>query len=276
MDLIEVTLRNGHRTIRADLIGPEEGWPLLFFHGSPGCRLQAERLAAAAEGRGARLIALDRPGCGGTSPAVSDYARTVADDVSLTLDHLGLQSAPALAVSGGMAAVLVTASRLGGQVTSIRVASGLGLLTSAELRCGTSVINRFLFVVARRGSFSARLALIPPFLMSRLSAVVMPDARDQRLRALQSEVRETFAFGAWGPAADLSMSSRVDRLDLSAVRQPLVAWHGSRDRYAPLAAVRALVDRLPNASLRVVEDGDHFIFESHADAILASLAPTDS
>ena len=120
---------------------------------------------------------------------------------------------------------------------------------------------------------TARLALGPAYLLSRLvpAGGVRAD-RDRRLHDLVQEMRETFAQGTRGPATDLSTASLLDRLDLAALNRPLVAWHGTEDPYAPLAAVRALVNRLPGAVLRVVDGGDHFIFETHADRILADLA----
>jgi pimeloyl-ACP methyl ester carboxylesterase len=138
---------------------------------------------------------------------------------------------------------------------------------------GASSSNKFLCLSARRGPTTARLALAPPCLASRLAPTGSLPSGDDRLHHLR-EMRETFAQGTRGPASDLVTTSRIDQLDLAAVHQTLVAWHGSRDRYAPLPAMRALVDRLPNASLRLVEDSDHFIFESHPDGVMADLSPS--
>ncbi len=44
MSTRDLTMTAGPRTVTAALIGREDGWPALFFHGSPGCRLQARRL----------------------------------------------------------------------------------------------------------------------------------------------------------------------------------------------------------------------------------------
>lgn len=270
----DLVLAVGRRTVTASLVGPSEGWPVLFFHGSPGCRWQARRLEAAAASQGARLIALDRPGCGRTSPAVADWPATMVEDVRLVLDHLQLGSVSALAVSGGAGAALRTATRLGERLDRLVIASGLGLLASKDLVSDASWSNRAMVMASRRGPDAARVALVLPALASRLMpARVLPAGGPQDLRGLHAEVRETFAQGTRGPAEDIHDASRIDQLDVSAVTQQVVAWHGSDDHYAPLPAIRALVERLPNASLRVVEDGDHFVFVSHAEEMLADLAP---
>ena len=177
------------------------------------------------------------------------------------------------AVSGGVAAALIAANALGERLDRLLIASGLGLVNRRHLLDGASLSNRFLAITARRGPSAAQLALAPASLMSRLMPIGSRPGADDRLHDLLREMRETFAQGTRGPALDLFTASRVDQLDLAAVHQPVVAWHGSRDRYAPLPAMRALVDRLPNAELLVLDGGDHFIFESHADALLADLAP---
>ena len=65
------------------------------------------------------------------------------------------------------------------------------------------------------------------------------------------------------------MATRVEVVDFAAVHQPVIAWHGSKDRHASLPAMRALIQRLPNATLQVVEGTDHFVFELDADLIMA-------
>jgi pimeloyl-ACP methyl ester carboxylesterase len=141
---------------------------VLFFHGSPGSRMQARRLEAAATARGARLIALDRPGCGQTSPASGDWTEQVVTDARLTLDHLGVPTAPALAVSGGVAAALITASTLAERLDRLVIASGLGLVNHPELLDGASLPNKILAMVARRGPSAAQVALAPTYSISRL------------------------------------------------------------------------------------------------------------
>ncbi len=44
--------------------GDPEGWPIFYFHGFPGSRLEAQLADRVAARMGIRLIALDRPGFG--------------------------------------------------------------------------------------------------------------------------------------------------------------------------------------------------------------------
>jgi hypothetical protein len=52
------------RTLGYAEYGSHNGFPILFFHGLPGSRLEAEKLHNAAVNMKVRLIGLDRPGMG--------------------------------------------------------------------------------------------------------------------------------------------------------------------------------------------------------------------
>jgi pimeloyl-ACP methyl ester carboxylesterase len=70
-----IRLRDG-RPLGCAQWGDPGGWPLLYFHGWPGARVEGRLGGEAAGARDVRLIALDRPGMG-----LSDYQprRTLVD-----------------------------------------------------------------------------------------------------------------------------------------------------------------------------------------------------
>lgn len=76
-----VTLSDGMDISYLDA-GAPGGDVVLYFHGTPSSRMQAAGpVDAAAAQLGLRIIALDRPGCGGSSFAryrVADYPAIVA------------------------------------------------------------------------------------------------------------------------------------------------------------------------------------------------------
>ena len=70
--------------------GASDGFPVIFFHGCPDCRLQAVPGAAAALRTGVRLIAINRPGYGRSDRHASTHA-SVADDVTALADRLNCE-----------------------------------------------------------------------------------------------------------------------------------------------------------------------------------------
>ena len=71
------------RTVLARVAGDPAGFPVLYFHGTPGSRLDlayADDLTAAA---GVQLISFDRPGYGGSSPGPFGLSSVAHDGLEL-------------------------------------------------------------------------------------------------------------------------------------------------------------------------------------------------
>ena len=82
---------NDGRTLAFARYGHPVGHPLYFFHGFPGCRLQAALVHEESLEAGVCLVAIDRPGFGQSTPSPT---RTIVDwprDVAALADHLGHQ-----------------------------------------------------------------------------------------------------------------------------------------------------------------------------------------
>ena len=64
--------------------GPVEGRPLLWFHGTPGARRQiAPEARALAHREGVRIICVERPGIGDSTPHVYDAVIDFATDIEM-------------------------------------------------------------------------------------------------------------------------------------------------------------------------------------------------
>src|SRR5438046_6812360 len=121
----QLRLRDGRRLGYCEH-GVRAGKPILYFHGWPGSRIEAQLAAPAARRYNARLIAVDRPGFG-----MSDFKahRTLLDwpaDVAELADTLGLDRFAVAGVSGGGPYALACARRIPDRLTSVIVVCGLG------------------------------------------------------------------------------------------------------------------------------------------------------
>lgn len=100
------------RTVAYDVTGPADGPVVVLLHSAPGSRVLDPDPAATAQA-GVRLVTIDRPGYGGSTPTPADVVPSLpaqADDVAAVLADLGAAEAGVVGWShGGRVAAAVAA-----------------------------------------------------------------------------------------------------------------------------------------------------------------------
>ena len=120
-----IKLRDGRRIGFAEY-GPPQGRPVLWFHGTPGARRQIPPTArSAAAERNVRIVALERPGVGASSPHPYDSVLDWADDVEQCVDHLGPDRFGIVGLSRGGPYVLACAHELTDRTVAAGVIGGV-------------------------------------------------------------------------------------------------------------------------------------------------------
>lgn len=104
---MRIALGDG-RKVQIEEYGDPSGVPALWFHGAFSSRLEAWCLSAPARELGLRVLALDRPGLGGSDPHPGRTVPGYAGDVAEVLDALAIERAAVGGLSnGGMYAMAV-------------------------------------------------------------------------------------------------------------------------------------------------------------------------
>jgi pimeloyl-ACP methyl ester carboxylesterase len=252
-----VTLPDGERISYVD-IGPISGRPILYFHATPGSRMWAAGLAEDAGELGLRLLAPERPGCGGSSfyrYGVRDYPQLVARFA----DALGIADFGVIGVSGGGRYACACAAGLGSRVTRVALVASTAPPELPGVRATWSRQDRQLYTLADKAPWLLRVALTglarstrsEPDRALRLftdlpavdeRALERPDVRE-RLAAM---IREAFRQGARGPTHDLTLEARPWNIDLGAVEAPVDVWHGTADTFVSVQQAEILVRALPD------------------------------
>ena len=257
------------RWIGYDTYGPPNAPAVLYLHGAPGSRVEY-RIAddgRIAQQAGVRVIAVDRPGIGLTSPS----SASCVTDVAALADHLRLTRFALLGFSGGAPAALTIAAALPDRVSTVALVSAVAPHDIAGI---TDDLNpdtlRFLTLVRTRPRI-ARLMLTQMRLFARFAPGLlvaqmmrtMPAAdqlvlRDPaRGRAMAASLTEAMRHGTAGVLTDLqNMIGRWDD-SMSHVQAPVLMWHGDADQNAPMAMAYWLKPRLNAQHLHVRPRAGH-------------------
>jgi len=274
--------------------GDPGGSVVMYFHGTPGSRLDlafGEQLAAE---RGVRLVLFDRPGYGGSTAAPFGLS-AIAADAHAVADGLGVDRFAALGLSGGGPMALAAATVPGGRVTRVGVASGAGpfqrvpgaldglddndraavaLLPGDPAAAAAGFAAGFgpLVELARESGGSAVAAAFEDLLSPRDSELMQEQRFASSFAATMHEaLRQGTSGGGWDNVAWVGEWD----VDLNAIRCPVLLWYGTDDRFAPPAHGRWLAENLPDARLVMREGEGHLGIMEHLGEMLDALTRPD-
>lgn len=268
-----VFARDGRR-LRILILGPRDGTPVFFLHGTPGSRLGPHPLPMRLHHLGIRLIAYDRPGYGCSDRLPGRLVAHAAEDVEDIADELGIARFGVVGRSGGGPHALACAALLAERV--VRTAALVCLAPfggeGLDWYDGMTDSNVREYLVAEEG-------------VGRLAPIIEANAEEIRrdpnrlLRNLGPELEQA----DWRVVADSSIRSGLKRAFAEAVRTsgggwvddarsftldwgfdpaeipgPVYLWHGAQDRFSPVGHTRWLAARIPEAILEIAPDAAHF------------------
>jgi pimeloyl-ACP methyl ester carboxylesterase len=279
-----LTLRDG-RTLTWSELGDPSGVPVLFFHGTPGSRHQVLIGEADWRAAGARCIAPDRPGYGGSTFVPRRRLTAWADDVHELVDHLRLDRYGVLGISGGGPHAAVCAHSSPDRVIGLGLLSSVAPLAARGSEAGMMPVNR---VFARLARFAPGVNRLPFGLMTslgrrapdRMLAQVeklapAPDGALLRRPDVRAAMREDLATASrtTGRAAaqDFQLLARDWGFRLEDITVPTHVWQAEADVNVPVAHARALATAIPGATLHLYPDEGHFMALDHLPEILAAL-----
>jgi pimeloyl-ACP methyl ester carboxylesterase len=282
-----IAVRGGRRLGFASF-GSPLGRPIFWMHGTPGARRQIPLVAREIADRdGLRIIGIDRPGIGSSTPYVYPDLRDWVADLEVLADTLGIDRFDVIGLSGGGPYVLAAGAVLPHRVDKLAVIGGVAPTVGPDA-IGGGVVGAL-----RRTAPAVRVARVPLGLgltvalrLARplagpaldLYRIGQPDG-DKRLLG-RPEFKAMFLDDllngsrkqVTAPLSDLLLFTRDWGFRLEDVKAPVLWWHGDDDHIVPLAHGEHCVARLPSATLHVMEGESHLGGLGLAEEILCGLA----
>lgn len=278
-----VSILPDHRRLTYVTYGaPERTRWVIYLHGFPGSRKEASLWDGAARRRGITLLAPDRPGFGSTESKPGRTLLDWADDVRALCEHLAIEHAAIIGVSGGSPYALACARKLGPFISSLHVISALAPPDAPGVFNGMAYGNRFVFSLMKHAPFLARtvtamlaslwarspklcLAWFRFFVSSADRAIL---ARSGITDIMLDNVRTAFEHGPEGPAQDFSLIGRPWGFSLAEITVPTTVWHGLADTYVPPAMGAYIAKTVPGAVYRTFPGSGHLLVLERIEEIL--------
>jgi pimeloyl-ACP methyl ester carboxylesterase len=266
--------------------GDAGGKPIFYFHGFAGSRLQIPPSDELGKKLGLRIIAVDRPGMGLSSPIPRQTLLEYGQCFGELANALGLGRWSIVAWSAGGAYALACASALPERVTGLSLIApmskwfvGPGATRHASLESKSlALLARFapflLYPVVGRIERATRTA--PATFAKQLQQIPELDRQTITQTDIQAmliaSLPEAFRQGGAGVVEEIVRISLPWQFDSSAIKMPIWIWQGSADTVVLPALSQELANSLPQTRYVVFPGEGHFSLFRHWEEILLPLA----
>ena len=284
-----LTLDDG-RTLGFDDVGDPDGTPVLYVHGTPDSRRARHPDDGIATRLGIRLVAVDRPGSGLSTPHRTGTFGSFADDAVTLADHLGVARWCPFAWSAGAPYALALAARHPGRTGHVAIAAGLvpfvayaepGILDDAD--GGRLTVAELGAELGAQQLAEMVAPMLVPFpcddVLAREHVLEQADPSRRRffddfpgtLDVLAAGTADSVAQGLDGITRDLELQVEDPDVDWKRVGTEVDLWYGEHDTTAPPAFGAWWEGQLDRAELSVLPGEGHLLALTHWEAILARL-----
>ncbi|HEX7131194.1 MAG TPA: alpha/beta hydrolase [Iamia sp.] len=267
--------------------GPPEGRAVVWLHGTPGARRQIpEEARVLAHELGLRIIGIDRPGIGSSSPHLYPNVLGFAADLATVADGLGVGDMAVIGLSGGGPYALAAAHAMPDRVVAAAVLGGVaptkgpdairgglvdlgvrlaplvalthvptGIFLTGAVRLARPVASPGLDLYARLSPAGDRALLRRP----EFKAMFLDDLLNGSRKQLSA------------PLADVLLFTKDWGFRVGDVTVPVRWWHGDADHIIPFAHGEHMVSLLPDAELHVLHGESHLGGLGAGEHILTTL-----
>ncbi|HEU4362969.1 MAG TPA: alpha/beta hydrolase [Mycobacterium sp.] len=267
--------------------GAPNGRPMFWLHGTPGARRQIPTEARIfAERENIRLIGVDRPGIGSSTPHQYGCIHDFADDLRTIADTLGIDRMAVIGLSGGGPYSLACAAGMPDRVVAVGVLGGVAPASGPDAIGGglVSVGVRVAPLLEAAGAQISGLAtaliwLARPVASTGLNLYAAMSPEADRHLLLRPEFKAMFLDDLLNgsrkqlaaPFSDVVLFARDWGFRLADVRVPVRWWHGDHDHIIPFRHGEHVVSELPNAKLYHLPGESHLAGLGRGEEILRSM-----
>lgn len=280
---LSIPLKDGRQLGYAEY-GHPDGKPMFYFHGFPGSRLEAIHLHDVAIKNHFRLIGIDRPGMGLSSPQSKRSVLSWPDDVELFADSLGINKFSIVGHSGGAPFVAACAYKIPHRLNGVAIVSGIAPFEIPEATASLTGGHRFFNSCIRAMPWIAIGMMKLTSTMFKKNWILkhvlkqMPEVDRHVISSVGSNetiravLLEPFKHGVEGAAREFQLIVKPWGFNLTNIKCPVTIWQGGLDKQVPRAHAKIYTQLIPNAKLSLFEQEGHLsLLKNHGEQILQSI-----
>ncbi len=282
-----VRLPDGRLLSYADFGDPGASRVIIYHHGLPSCRLEIEVYRAAlAQRPGVRMLAVDRPGIGRSSPDAHASIMSWPTDLAAFAGALGLGRFALAGTSAGTPYCLAAARAMPERVAAVSVACPMAPLEAVGHKSGGgprgvhAASNRpfaATMLLARQDRLHRRNPYRHPLTDLLLPAADREVLNNRRVCLVYQRIKvEAYHQGARSVVASVTQLACPWAYWLPEISTRVSILQGCADTIAPPVLANYLFQTLPNAELTLVRHEGHIslpvryaglIIDAAADAL---------
>src|SRR5688572_6951565 len=253
------------RNLGYTFYGPENGKPVLYFHGTPSSRLEPLMviiynvpLLSLLEQHNLKLIAVDRPGIGISTHDENRTLHSFAQDTALLLQHLQVKECSLLCWSGGGPYALAMAYYFPQQISKVFIITGFSCSFGDEEVYEQMGWNKVYFKTARsfplllKGSLEVvkHTTLSSPisqklYDLADADYVYLKDV-DKLNAFLDLTVKESVKEGPEGAVHEAAQYFAPLGFRLQQLQAPVYFWWGTSDFTVTYIHAKSMERQLPH------------------------------
>ena len=271
------TVATDGRVLTGRIFGPAEGQPILFVAGAATGKSMvfgAELL----EAMKLRIITMDRPGLGDSTPdPTRTLESTAADYRTFVAAALGEEAAPIPVVANSQGAVFALKLASLGGAASLTLVSPADELAHPAIHAMLPPEATMLADLAQSAPEEAA-AILGGFSAQAMEEMVIAGSNAADASFYQTEpflslyrrsLAEGFMNGGSGYVTDTLIAMRAWQLDLAAISCPVQVLFGAGDLSHSPDHGETLSSRIPGASRTVFSDAGGALLWTHAREVLS-------
>ena len=267
--------------------GDPQGRAVFWLHGTPGARRQIPTEARSfAARKNIRLIGVDRPGIGSSTPFQYENVLGFTEDLRTIADTLGIGKFAVIGLSGGGPYTLATAAAMPERVVVAAVLGGVAPLIGEEgISSGLMELAKVVRPILEVADTPVRwiagslIKLIGPFGSPALEIYARISPEGDRKLLGRPEFKAMFLDDLLNgskkqlaaPFADIVVFARDWGFRLADIKVPVRWWHGDADHIVPYAHGEHAVALLADAEMYTLPGESHLAGLGAAEEILTKV-----